>query len=223
MDTTPTVAELAEQVAVLQRREALREQGMSAMPSHADWLQSIQERQLRAFIERRERARRVVEAKEHANASVHADRERHEARLAKHRADRQTKLERLRRPILDEFTTERRRLERSRDRKLSEGQRHREQIEREYAAKVAHDEAALKQLDEYVAATIEVARAGPLEIQLTPAQATPAPRDASLVKDAERDDWHVEPSGKRLVGVRSEGWWRAREEGRTRKMLGGDK
>ena len=193
-------AKEAQRVAEAKRAEEI-EAARKVQLSPGEWQQRLREADLRGLLERRERARLVEEAKTAASARVQRDREHHEARLAKHRHDRQAKLEKLTRPIREDYEKALLRLQRARDRKLAESARGRGQIELEFASKVAQEEDALRRLSEQVEREVEAARVSPIEIKLTPGQVQPRPRDDSeLATEYARKLGRVRDRGRLATG-----------------------
>jgi hypothetical protein len=219
----PTVAELAQQVAVLQRREALREQGLSAAASHGDWQQAIQQRELREYIQRRDRASYVAFQREQARSRVADARPKHEAALRVLRERRARQVEQLERRARTAYDEGLRAVRRERDERLDALAPRRAEIAAEFAPQIAEHEAQLELLAAEVERAVAEATACPSpEIRLTEAQGRPAPRDAALVEAVDRD-WFVDATGKQIVGIRSEASVLREDANRTRRMLGDDK
>jgi predicted signal transduction protein with EAL and GGDEF domain len=221
---TLTIEELAQQVAVLQRREALRERGLSAAASHGDWQQAIQQRELREYFERRDRASYVALQREQARARVADARPKHEAALRSLRERQTRQVEQLERRARVAYDEGLRALRRERDERLAALAPRRAEIAAEFAPQIAEHEAQLEQLAGEVERAVREATTCPApEIRLTEAQGRPAPRDAALVEAVDRD-WYVDPAtGKRVVGIRSEASVLREDANRTRRMLGDGK
>jgi hypothetical protein len=88
--TTPTLDQLAEQVAALQRKE----KGLDEIPTGRTYFEEIARRQATAFLEGRERAHNGLHARQLAEANTQGKRQKIQAHLAGIQKDRASALER---------------------------------------------------------------------------------------------------------------------------------